>query len=379
MRVAFIAPSFGFGPASKADYIIKALRHSVSSAHIDFYGSSFALEYITNNSPVNNIYECDYSKDKDLLMENIIDYDFVINIMEMEILTHWDKNKPKMLLIDSLNWMWDKLPKGIENVSKYYVQDFMLEEKNLKLDQLEIIRPITFDTNNYLSKEKENMLLVNFSGMCNPFTSQEYFKKYVCEISEIIINLFYDEFDEIVFTTNSSLKKDVEVNFKSLSKVKFLFLKHADFLEYMQRSRVVFSTPGITITLEARELDIDLKYLLPTNYSQVLLSNKYLNEDSNTNCIRLEDFGKNYELDKDMKEDIAVAKVNKSVIEILSTMKEKLYIEILRIYNNDQTKKNSLKKESILGQSEIIDSILKMYGDKIDEDKIPIYTNSRGL
>ncbi|MGD6892511.1 hypothetical protein [Bacillus mobilis] len=364
MKVAFITTNFGFGPVSKTDYIIKALRKSVPNAMIDFYGTGVSKEYICANSPVDHIYVCEYGHNIHALLERIIDYDFVVNVMEMDVLKYWKKEYPPLLLVDSLNWLWDQLPEGIENVSQYFIQDFLLHSKNIREDivSTQIINPITII--DATPCKEENILLVNYSGMCNPFTNEEFFHLYAKTCTKSILELLYEQFDKIVFTTNVGLAQELRELFKDYLKAEFDFLKHDEFINVMKKSRYVLSTPGITATLEGKILGKNISYLLPSNYSQVLLNQKYTELDPTCKVIKLEDFNPDFHIPEDLPESIAVPMVNEYIKQILLNYQELLQERLSDIlYCVSSSKKHEM---AVTGQEQIIEKMIQM-------ERIPIY------
>ncbi|PEB54482.1 hypothetical protein COM79_24955 [Bacillus cereus] len=357
MKVAFITTNFGFGPVSKTDYIIKALRENIPNAMVDFYGTGISMEYISANSPVDHIYICEYEHNIHALLERIVDYDFVVNVMEMDVLKYWKKEYPPLLLVDSLNWLWDQLPEGIEKVSQYFIQDFLLNCKNIREDivSTHIINPITIIDSTPC--KEENILLVNYSGMCNPFTSKEFFHLYAKTCTELILELFYEQFDKIVFTTNVTLAQELRELFREYSKVEFDFLKHDEFINIMKKSRYMLSTPGITATLEGKILGKNIGYLLPSNYSQVLLSQKYMELDPACKVIKLEDFNPAFHIPEGLPESTAVPMVNDCIKQILLNYQESLRERLSDILYHVSSKKHDI---ATTGQEQIVDRIIQM-------------------
>ncbi|OXS64586.1 hypothetical protein B0G93_101496 [Bacillus sp. V-88] len=357
MKLAFITTNFGFGPVSKTNYIIKAMREKSPQSIMDFFGSGVSRDFILNNSPVDHVYEWESQDGIATLAEAIKEYDYVVNVMEMDVLPHWKKEFPRMILVDSLNWMWDELPKGIENVSEYYIQDFLLDQKNINKEVVDtyIINPITIM--NPTECKEEDWMLVNYSGMCNPFTSPDFFSRYSKSLTKIILEEYHDKFERIVFTTNTYLAAELQVEFSEYSNIYFECLPHDEFIELMSKSRLVLTTPGITATLEGRMLGKRMGYLLPSNYSQVLLSEKYsaINPDSKT--MKLEDFNDSFAISKELPESIAVPMVNERIAKILEEYDQELRKMVKYVADTAVP----YEKQSIepLGQEQMVNTLLK--------------------
>ena len=68
-------------------------------------------------------------------------------------------------------------------------------------------------------------------------------------------------------------------------------------------------------------MNLNVKYLLPSNYYQYILNNKYRKNDLAI-TITLEDINKDYEIDMDVSEEKGVELVEKYITETLLNHKE---------------------------------------------------------
>jgi hypothetical protein len=358
MKVAFITTNFGFGPVSKTNYIMKALREKSPQSIIDFFGSGVARDFVLNNSPINNVYTWESEDGIAALDEVIKNYDFVVDVMEMDILPNWKKEYPPLILVDSLNWMWDEIPKGIENASKYFIQDFLLDHKNIDESVVDthIVNPITvIDHSVY---KEEDWMLVNYSGMCNPFTSPDFFSLYTRTLTKIIIENFSNKFEKIVFTTNLQLIDELQTEFSQYSNIYFEYLSHDEFIKLMKKSRIVLTTPGITATLEGKMLGKRMGYLLPSNYSQVLLSEKYYDMNPSCKAMKFTAFDPSFAIPEELPESIAVPMVNEVVQKILREYNSQIEEMVKDIVNTAVPYEN--QHIETLGQDQIVNAMLQM-------------------
>lgn len=134
------------------------------------------------------------------------------------------------------------------------------------------------------------LLLVNFSGVHNPYTKVEYFTKYCSVIVELILKYADGIYDEIVFSMNSEVSQKLEEvfnNYEFKSKVLFGFFGHDDFVNLLCRADRVITNPGITATLELLSNDCAFAYLFGSNYSQCLMTHNYKVKNGLNNVFTL--------------------------------------------------------------------------------------------
>lgn len=369
MKIAFITTNFGFGPVAKTNYLIQEFLNADAKFELTFIGYGIALEYIKKNGIVTDIIELDYFMNIEKFKNEILNYDRVINVMEMDILKYWNDSLPPIEVVDSLAWMWPTLPLGIELAETYYVQDNHLEiEANqfLCVNQKKI-EPITIKYNP--SIDEKNNLLVNFSGMHNTFLSEDLAKNYCSFNIQNILNVFSDRFDEITFTTNENLVDRLRQKNNFIDgfdcQVKIECLPHDKFIEKLSEAALFLSTPGLTANLEARILHKRVGYLLPTNYSQYLLSNKYSDRLNTVGIMQFSNFNFDFLLADDCEEGVAVSYIN----EVLKKILDHFHDEYGKLFNNflsvdwENTQRNSISIKKY-GQEQIVEDITNKYREE---------------
>ncbi|MFN0140346.1 MAG: hypothetical protein ACKVQW_09700, partial [Pyrinomonadaceae bacterium] len=179
--------------------------------------------------------------------------------------------------------MWAEPPVGLENVSAYFVQNFLVSpERTNSWGQhypVILIPPIersVTDCDDYkVALPRENRLLVNFSGCSNPFVESQKFEKYVATLSRFIIDEADGRFDEIQFCCSQNLVDFLRRYLRADEHIRIDQLKHAEFLRQLRTSGFLLTAPGITTTLEAVAAKIPFAFPLPHNDSQALVSEIY--------------------------------------------------------------------------------------------------------
>lgn len=366
VKVALITSSFGFGPVSKLQYIAEELKKKAPSCVLDFYGSSIALEYIEKSKMINKTVEIDVDRNAEAAVEHLKEYDLVIDVMNMDILSYWKKEFPPIFLIDSLSWMWEKPPIAIGNAYKYYIQDYLLDDSKVnlykKLVEVKTIPPIT----NKIVKnlDKKNQLLVNFSGMYNPFTNSEFHLEYSSIITNIVMELFEDKFDDIVITTNEKLAAILNERFdKKYKNLTIKFLEHDKFIDTLLESKIIFTNSGITTTIEALHANASVAFILPQNYSQALMSQMYYEKYGFKNSMPLNRFDESYYISDSIDEETGVNLVEGYVESILlekQDLMRKYFLEFVEGGTEDFSEIMKINK-SEFGQDAIVQDILNMF------------------
>lgn len=165
----------------------------------------------------------------------------------------WKEIPPDHLIADEIFWMnyphiKDKLPKNFNNIH---------------------IVPAIIDVKN--NAEKKDKILIHIGGCRNPLT--EVFPKYYLDI--LISGLSnISNADKITITGGAEAVEYLKsLLSKEESKINAISLKHHEFIHELSESKHLITTAGQTATLEAFALGIPTSFLLPTNLSQLALTN----------------------------------------------------------------------------------------------------------
>jgi hypothetical protein len=294
---AFVATSFGFGPVSKAVSI--ALELKCQAPHIDshFFGAGISLDYARKSGAFDLLINVDVDNNEQLvgLVPTLTSYHAVFSVLNLNILPLWKRTLPPLYFVDSLAWMWPSPPVGIQNVTTYFVQDYLLSPERIRdwsgVCPLVLTPPIEPKLPNLKApSEKISQLLVNFSGCANPFVHAGLYEDYASTLSSAILVEANQRFEQIVFCCNEQLAEYLRGKFGD-GKAQFGHLSHEDFLQALVSSEMVLSVPGITSTLEALALDVPLRFLLPQNDSQSLISERYRALLGEECCMAFSRFG----------------------------------------------------------------------------------------
>jgi len=327
---AFIATSFGFGPISKAVCVAKEFKSRDPDCTVHFFGAGIDYDFAKKAQVFDKIFRFEVDKIEILrkLIPTLCQYSAVLSILNLDLLNLWKTEYCPLFFIDSLAWMWPNLPEGIQYVSTYFVQDYLVsrerlqqwgEKVNLKLvAPIEAASVLNFSDSDLREKQPRSQLLVNFSGCYNPYTDSTFFRDYVQILTSIILDAVQGRYEAIFFCCNEEMSDYLREKYGTRPGIRIGHFEHSDFLHLLASSERVLSTPGITTTLEAMALDIPIGFLLPQNYSQVLMSEGYSSILGDQTCMALSRFGSKFHIDPALPESEGVRLAVSNLALILS-------------------------------------------------------------
>lgn len=376
MRGAFVATSFGFGPASKAVTIAREFKWRFPDLELHYFGSGIDRDFVVQNDVFDEIHSARTDTEGGLAesLPRLRCHDFVVSVLNFDLLRMWRGTETPLYYVDSLAWMLKSPPNGIENVAAYFVQDFLIERDQIESwgrnGPLVLVPPITEHLPERTSAGeaggRENRLLVNFAGCGNPYVGSDVYKKYAITLSRAIVSEAHD-FDEVQICCNVELADFLRPSIPERS-VKIGQLLHYDFLEQLSTSRMLLTSPGVTTTLEALRAGIPFRFLLPQNDSQAMMSEIYCKRGADGVCMAFSSFGNEFS-DAPSTIDlsapaVAVSQAAKHLEKILDTRLDTITSKI-RFFLSDRNVgdfRNLLSekaKEDSSGQKEIVEHIAK--------------------
>jgi nucleoside 2-deoxyribosyltransferase len=327
---AFLSTGFGFGPVSKATTIARELRKRAPYFEMHYFGAGIDYDFARKSRTFDRNLRIDVD-DPGILRELIplLDcYAFVVSVLNLDILRLWPERHPPLFLVDSLAWLWSGPPPGVNNAKAYFVQDYLVPEDRVENWRRECrlvpVGPILHDlAQRKRSSSGPSILLVNFSGCANPYTASDLFERYV-EVLALAILDHAEDFDEVIFCCNERLSQHLVGLLKSHNNVAVGHLSHDEFIDVLARSSAVLTAPGITTTLEANALGKSIRFLLPQNYSQAIMSEQYRTALGERCGMALSRFAPTLEVPAGLPEEEGIARVITSLNEILQDRRNEL-------------------------------------------------------
>jgi len=269
MRILCEAVSFGFGPVSKLLSLCELLnqKHSLS-----FIGSGCSLSLAQKTNIFEKIIVLDTTSTNHFNDSvPFSGYDVVLSVMNPLFGRAALENGCKLIVIDSLFYMWDKIDPVWEECDLLIIQSFFEEKKRLlsthNFTNAQIVGPIISTQIEPKKQNVHNTLLINFGGADYPYIKnfndiQLFIRKLTLEIERI------DIFDEKIITIGprclQSMKELERNGFKVRS------FSHDEFLFQLSKSSTLLTIPGLTSSFESFCLAIPTLFLPPLNYSQFL-------------------------------------------------------------------------------------------------------------
>ena len=344
---AFLSTSFGFGPVSKAVSIAQELRERSPHVRLHFFGAGIDCDFAVRNDTFDEVIKADVDSTDVLagLVRHLSHYDSVFSVLNFEIVNLWSDKDCPLYLVDSLAWMWASPPRCLANVQRYYIQDYLVDDKRKRewsrIPCVKVIPPIEL-ASSHVHVDTESgtrRLVVNLSGCANPFVDENMWRLYAGVLTDLVIDVFPEMYDEVQICCKKSLVDFLRTRAAGAhGDVRVDYLPHDAFMECMASASMLLTTPGITTTLEALSLGTPIAYLLPHNYSQALISERYHSAVDGICGMPLLKFGAELSVPEFMPEEHGVDFVWSGLQQILETQRPQVKA-VLNGFTEDAARK----------------------------------------
>ena len=265
MRRIFIeSPCFGFGPISTSI----ALANRLSKAYeIWFITYGEALQFLRKSTKypyleIDTRVEIEYDKIKKATSH--VDL-FVVNT-NVEFSTYLLQNQYKVLVVDTLYWMWNDVPDIYANYQYFINQNYFGTSVKALPTHQECKPIINYDIWTPKPREYKPIALISFGGMSEPGDNTYIVSSAKAMIKCIVEVLPYDITDVYVV---GGLFNNLE-EFIDTSRIHVLGSIDAKAFNILAReSRYVFLSPGLTSLYEMIYSKIPFCLLPGLNVSQI--------------------------------------------------------------------------------------------------------------
>lgn len=188
--------------------------------------------------------------------------------------------------IDSLTWLWKKIPEEYLLADIYYSFDiFDTLRKIPKKINIKVIPPVLGDLPRpKLRKDKK--ILVHIGGFEVPFI-KELSKSYLLLLSEV---LNIQNLDTKIIVTGGSRALSYLKPFVKKPNVEIVTLQRNEFLDLLNGVSHFITTSGLTASLEAFSLSTPTSFILPSNLSQWHQLKNFDNRGLATRKLEWEDY-----------------------------------------------------------------------------------------
>jgi hypothetical protein len=259
MRIAFNAEAFGYGPAAAIYLIRRELGTTVSWA--TYLGAGHTLNFNTKNI-YNEVVDTS-SRSKDEILAIINSHDYFITACDFQMAKLGTLTNSKIVVYDMLSWHWDKIPRIVENIHLYIVQDFFNVKERIRSHSMKSGKAlITEAIIPYIPPQlgPPSGTLFNIGGVSNPFLDDNLASDFVLTILDIVKNCTSELGGGLILNINPKLitneisdqiNVDPLESAKRLSKVKLSIL-----------------SPGLGNIYESALYSHNVIWLPPLNNSQ---------------------------------------------------------------------------------------------------------------
>jgi hypothetical protein len=263
------AVPFGYGPVSKLLAIVQHTRAAGASAA--FVGTGIAYELACRSNLFDDLImgRPDVRATKSMLKAA----DHVLCVMDPEFTKAALELAQPISVVDSLFWMWDRIPRPFLDAKHYWVQDFFgVRQRAAKLSQRpEVVGPILPRSASGVSSS-DGGLLVNLGGCESPYGDSYESSPYVDFVVESLAGSKLAEVyrQQILLIAGQGCVASVADRLGVLGiRAESLSLEEAE--SAFHRADLILTSPGLTGTLQAFRSGTPTVFLPPQNYSQWLI------------------------------------------------------------------------------------------------------------
>jgi hypothetical protein len=291
-KLVLTAENFAFGPIGKLLDIVDLLKEQGHELTFAGFGTSFQL---AKNYPFDAIYEIDTDNpESNSVLEKIISKaNMLISSMDIPSVKVAQRLGKLTTWIDCLFWFWDSIPKEVLDVDLYITECLMDDKANEKKFAGKIknffkVGPIIGRMD---GGSRRNQVLISYGGgEAHYWYKEGRDTNYPSVMTNILLkNVHWDKFNKVIVTTSERIVKELSEKFPN-SPFEFRTLAHEEFLDELSHSKVILITPGLVTTELSFESETPTIFLPPSNNSQYLQLDQFIEYDLAPAHVHLSDF-----------------------------------------------------------------------------------------
>ncbi len=343
-NIIVTAENWAFGPVGTLLTVCKRLLQNGHRITFIGHGNAYQLAKresfeqvvdLDTDSPSFTQEATPFFKQNDILLSSM-DRNSVFLANKLGMPTIW---------LDILFWWWDELPDYVLEVDCLIKQNTIEDETNLnkyapKIKELHSVGPI-IDLSVLNKKCYNNQALIAFSGMESQRASFWVGKDthYPYYLTDLLVNkVDFSKYNKVLITGNERIITELGKQYRSKT-FEFKTLPHYEFAQELANSSVVLTVPGLQTTLEAFSYHVPTLFLPPSNSSQYVQLDRFVESGCGQAAIHLKDYYPPLNL---MKYD---------TIERMS-----IFLEQLNIYEVDKLAQSdtALRLSSYLNNSDML-------------------------
>ncbi len=264
--VVFSNP-FGYGPTGNVIPIIENLLSAIKGIDIIFAGSRLCREIIDNGQiKIMDIDERNENQIKAFL--KTVDNPYIFSSQNRFAIKAAKALNMRSAFLDILAWFWKEIPQEhlLDDII-FWIKFPCIEQRMTPKHKINIVSGITPAL---LNIKKKNQLIIHIGGAKYPF-SNEVPINYLNLLAYALNNFnCKNVYESVLFTGGSEAVKYIKQ--KSINKdIIFASLPQKEFIKELSQSAHMFTTAGISATLESFFQKIPVSFLPPVNLSQFAL------------------------------------------------------------------------------------------------------------
>jgi hypothetical protein len=277
-RILFVTDQWGYGTTTSATSIATELKGHDTRWLIG-EGAGFTLgkrDSFDDCIPANTM----AASPPDALKEAIRESDVVVSVMNPNAAEVADRLSIPCVYVDMLLWMWDRPPNLPSSVLRYFAEGFPGVERSIErwreqLPHSDVVAPLIAPPRSVNSRDQTGVL-VNFGGLSSWLMPQDVLIRYARTMVECVVEALANWPGRITISAGEHVLNPVDTAPVRLvrSDVRFVNLSQRGYLEELERSRFLVSSPGLHATQEALVRRIPCLLLPSQNLSQALALRK---------------------------------------------------------------------------------------------------------
>lgn len=331
-KIIVVAQNYAFGPIGKLLTITPYLKEAGHELHFIGAGTAYQLGSKENFDSILRI-NTDSPDFEERMNDTFKNAHLLLSCMDMSSIRLAQKVGLPTIWLDTLFWWRSEIPDYILKVDCYIKQNTVNDSRNIKLygpkvKNLKSVGPLV-DLSVLKTKNDKNQAIVAFGGM----EAQGWYRvgkdtTYPFTIMKMLERIDFSEFEKVLITGNERVIKQMDSMEKVNKKFTYQTLQHIEFTRELASSKLAIMAPGLETPLEAFSYGIPTIFLPPSNASNYMQLNSFVQEGVATMKIHLSDYYDEIKmLDKGFRERLA------------------LYLEQLHIFEKDiKTQEDMIKK-----------------------------------
>ena len=221
--------------------------------------------------------------------------------------------------IDTLTYLWDKIPDDYLKADMYYASDFPTVSDKTFGHKNAIITPLIIDNaldSVYKSNQKRHGVLVQLGGLKSPLSDNpptDYLD---------LISVALNKTQKYITVCGGNDGLNYLKQHVSARNIEFTSLSKDDFLCKLASSELCVSTPGLNTAIESIYFKTPINFIMPTNLSQWVNHNIFKQFSANGTDVTWESvIGTDLDI-QGLPEYDAIIKINKMANDIKQSRKK---------------------------------------------------------